>query len=427
MVPATASASLFPFPPSSLPAAVRPRFAGPRMRCSSADLPPAGFQVPRYEFLPLGRAFAFVVCWFGCALWGHDPGISTAQGELTADRLVLVTGFAPADVEQLLPGDAPRADRWGPGEFEAVQTVLERLAPGLWEASAAGVSLPPLSSSVELLAGDNVSFRVVFTLPPAAPSVVLRATTIPRLPEAHRQFVVITDPQGSLRARKLLSARDPVLEITGLRVPSAPSGTAETSGLTTSAPVAPAGGAFLDFLKLGVEHIWTGYDHLLFLLALLIVCRGVRPMLAIVTCFTVAHSLTLAVATFDWFSLPSRWVEPLIAGSIVFVGAENLLRRGAEPRGRWALTFGFGLIHGFGFASVLRDLGVGQGSGGVLVPLFSFNLGVEAGQIAIALVTLPILWKLRANNTFVRFGVPMISGLTIAAGLFWLLQRTLFA
>jgi hydrogenase/urease accessory protein HupE len=234
---------------------------------------------------------------------------------------------------------------------------------------------------------------------------------------------VITDPQGSLRTRKLLSARDASLEITGL---SGGQPTSSSPGQPDASSVSP-GTAFADFLKLGVEHIWTGYDHLLFLLALLVVCRGVRSMLAIVTCFTLAHSLTLAAATLDWFILPSRWVEPLIAASIVFVGAENLIRRGAEPKGRWALTFGFGLIHGFGFASVLRDLGVGAGSGGVVLPLLSFNLGVELGQVAIALATLPILWKLRSNSAFLRFGVPSLSSLTVAAGLFWLLQRTLFA
>ena len=95
-------------------------------------------------------------------------------------------------------------------------------------------------------------------------------------------------------------------------------------------------------------------------------------------------SLTLALASLDVVSLPSRVVEPLIAASIVFVGVENLWRRGAEPPGRWALTLAFGLIHGFGFASVLRDLGLASAKGGILMPLLTFNLGVEVGQIAIA-------------------------------------------
>jgi hypothetical protein len=117
-------------------------------------------------------------------------------------------------------------------------------------------------------------------------------------------------------------------------------------------------------------------------------------------------------------------VEAAIAASIVFVGAENLWRRGAEPPGRWALTFVFGLVHGFGFASVLRDLGVGSGGQGIGMPLFTFNLGVEVGQVAIAAVVLPVVWQLRKREWFIRAGVPVISGIVAVAGLFWLLQRT---
>ncbi|MEO7597450.1 MAG: HupE/UreJ family protein, partial [Opitutus sp.] len=154
------------------------------------------------------------------------------------------------------------------------------------------------------------------------------------------------------------------------------------------------GSLFWSFLRLGVTHIWTGYDHLLFLFGLLIVCRTLRTVVAIISCFTVAHSLTLALATFDLATLSPRWVEPAIAASIVFVGLENLWRRGAEPRGRMLVTFCFGLVHGFGFANVLRGLGVGSGGRGIALPLFTFNLGVELGQIAVASLVLPIMWQL---------------------------------
>src|SRR5207244_972928 len=90
---------------------------------------------------------------------------------------------------------------------------------------------------------------------------------------------------------------------------------------------------FWGFFRLGIEHIWTGYDHLLFLFALLVVCRSFRSIVAIVSCFTIAHSITLALATLEVVNLPSRFVEPAIAASIVFVGVENLWRRGVEPKG----------------------------------------------------------------------------------------------
>jgi HupE / UreJ protein len=112
--------------------------------------------------------------------------------------------------------------------------------------------------------------------------------------------------------------------------------------------------------------------------------------LRIVTSFTLAHSLTLALATMELVRLPSVWVESLIALSIVYVGVENILRR--DPTRRWLLTFGFGLVHGFGFASVLQDLGIGAGGGPAAIPLLSFNLGVEAGQLAIVALVLPLTW-----------------------------------
>ncbi len=203
----------------------------------------------------------------------------------------------------------------------------------------------------------------------------------------------------------------------------------ESGERPTTGEVRPAEageGIFGVFFELGVRHIWTGYDHLLFLFGLLAVCASFRSCVTIVTCFTLGHSLTLAAATLDWANLPARYAEPLIAASIVYVGLENLWRRGSEPPRRGALTFCFGLIHGFGFAGVLRELGVGRGED-VFLPLFSFNLGVEAGQIVIAAAVLPIVWRLRKNEKFLRRGVPAVSALVAAAGLYWLLERTVFA
>jgi hydrogenase/urease accessory protein HupE len=259
-----------------------------------------------------------------------------------------------------------------------------------------------------LLPGDNVSFHLTFLLAPDAGTLTLRAPKVPELPAGHRQFLIVSDEHGSVITKKLLNASDVTLQVPTGRVPAA------------EAPT------FWAFIKLGVEHIWLGYDHLLFLFALLVVCRSFRSIVAIISCFTLAHSLTLALATFNIVNLPSRLVEPAIAASIIFVGVENLLRRGEEPRGRWLLTFAFGLIHGFGFASVLRDLGVGSAAQGIAMPLFAFNLGVELGQIVIAAVVLPIVWMLRKRETFMRRGVPAFSAVVALAGLYWLLERTVF-
>ena len=130
---------------------------------------------------------------------------------------------------------------------------------------------------------------------------------------------------------------------------------------------------FRQFVVLGMEHIATGYDHLSFLLGLLIATASLRSLVKTVTSFTVAHSITLALATFDVVALPSRFTESAIAASIVYVAVENLiLRRSIE---RYRITFLFGLVHGFGFSNVLREMQLPRAN--LALSLFSFNLGVE--------------------------------------------------
>jgi hydrogenase/urease accessory protein HupE len=134
------------------------------------------------------------------------------------------------------------------------------------------------------------------------------------------------------------------------------------------------------YFSLGVEHILTGVDHLLFVLALLILVNGVKRLIATVTAFTLAHSLSLAGATLGWVHVPQPPVEACIALSIVFVAAEILRRReGLTARFPWVIAFTFGLLHGFGFAGALSEVGLPQHA--IPVALLFFNLGVEAGQL----------------------------------------------
>ena len=366
------------------------------------------------------------------ALRAHDSGLSAVEGRVRADAIELTTGFAPADARYLLSPSVRTSAIWTPQEFEAAKPQLEGIARVLWEVRTGDRVVAPLETHLEIVAGDSLNIRCVYPRPPAG-RLTLRAVKLATLPPGHRQFVIITDEHGSMLAGKLLNAKDDRMDITleAVKVRSilsnAPFHQPEVRGAPATACLAtPPKSPFFGFLRLGVEHIWTGYDHLLFLFALLVVCRSFRSMVAIISCFTLAHSLTLALATLDIVNLPSRITEPAIAASIMFVGVENLLRRGAEPRYRWVLTFAFGLIHGFGFASVLRERGVGAGGQGVAMPLFTFNLGVEIGQIAIASVVLPVIWRLRKKESFVRRGVPVLSAVVATAGMYWLLERTVF-
>jgi len=177
------------------------------------------------------------------------------------------------------------------------------------------------------------------------------------------------------------------------------------------------------FLGLGVTHILPyGLDHVLFVAGLALLSPRLGPLLAQVTAFTLAHTLTLALASYGAFSLPARVVEPLIALSIVYVGVENVV----SPRlraSRLALVFGFGLLHGLGFAGVLLELGLPDQ--GRLLALLAFNVGVELGQLAVvALVALVLAAWTRLGLE--RRGLVRPASLLVAAlGLFWTVERAL--
>lgn len=176
------------------------------------------------------------------------------------------------------------------------------------------------------------------------------------------------------------------------------------------------------FLLLGIRHILTGYDHVLFLLSLLMLGGGLRSLLKIVTAFTVAHSVTLSLAVLDIVTLAPRLVESGVALSIAYVAAENLWRRDKDKalRMRWKVTFGFGLIHGLGFASILKEMAIPRSS--LALSLVSFNAGVEVGQVAIvatAFLCLLALRKLPWELTFRR----LVSAGAVAVGLIWFVQR----
>jgi hydrogenase/urease accessory protein HupE len=176
---------------------------------------------------------------------------------------------------------------------------------------------------------------------------------------------------------------------------------------------------------LGIEHIVTGYDHLLFLAALLLVCKTFKEAAGVITFFTIAHSITLTLATLDIVRMPARIVEPAIAASIVYVGLENIFGR---HRFVWraGITFAFGLVHGLGFASALREVGLGSTSVGIVMPLIKFSIGLETGQLTIAAVLLRILLTLRAEREwYVRRWVPAGSILISLIGGYWLVTRVL--
>jgi hydrogenase/urease accessory protein HupE len=179
------------------------------------------------------------------------------------------------------------------------------------------------------------------------------------------------------------------------------------------------------FIPSGIEHILIGPDHILFLIGLLLLGGGWTALIRIVTAFTIGHSITLSLAALEIVSPPARIVEPAIALSIVFVGADNLVRGSGRDVRAW-IALVFGLVHGFGFANVLREFGLPREALGW--SLFSFNVGVEIGQLAIVIVVASLLSAIRRWNTAISYRVAYAGSLVvIAAGAYWFVQRVFFA
>jgi hydrogenase/urease accessory protein HupE len=186
------------------------------------------------------------------------------------------------------------------------------------------------------------------------------------------------------------------------------------------------GSVVRSFVLQGIHHIFIGPDHILFVVGLLLLGGSIRRLLKIVTAFTLAHSVTLALATLRIVNPPSRLVEPMIALSIVAVGIETLVALERRRDLRAPIAFAFGFVHGFGFASVLREFGLPPGALGW--SLASFNVGVEIGQAVIVLTVAPLLAFSRTRGPAVARGVVTAgSALIIAAGGYWFVKRVFFA
>jgi hydrogenase/urease accessory protein HupE len=319
-------------------------------------------------------------------LLAHDPGLSSLDVRIEPHEMIAALSLAAGDTRII-------------GDNEAVAT----LARDSIEVVQDGRRLPSSATSVWSDENGGVHVRISYDRTYGR-QLVVRSAIASHLARGHRELLSIRAEDGTVLSERML---DGMLS--------------ETSSDISVISGRP-GSLFARFLLLGVEHILTGYDHLLFLAGVLVVLRRWRDVVGTITAFTLSHSITLVLATTGLLLIPGRVVEPLIAASIVYVGIENLTRQ--VPASRWKLTFGFGLVHGLGFATVLRDLGVGaDGRGAIALPLVSFNAGVEAGQMLVASLLVPIFWWLNARSTFrIRFAAAW-SLLVIVAGGYWFVER----
>jgi len=364
----------------------------------------------RIDYFRLFRVLFFISVFMVVVVlstFAHDPGLSSVDITLGAEQSAAKLTFAREEIAGIVPIDTNQDSQITQVEFDAARPRLEQLARQSIVINVNGTDLQPTKVSAFL--GDSNALHLDLLYSSLTEGQIkISAPLIVKLARGHRQFLTLHDRSGRKLSEKLLDANNNQFE----------------SRLDSLFSPADWPATFGQFFWLGVEHILLGFDHLAFLFALLIVGSTLKEAAKIITSFTVAHSITLAMATFNVVSLPSGIVEPLIALSIIYVGVENLFRR--EVKKRWLLTFAFGLVHGFGFATVLREMGIGS-SGSAAIPLLSFNLGVEVGQIAIAALILPLIWKLKAQQIFALRFAPICSLLIAVAGGYWLIERTLFS
>jgi HupE / UreJ protein len=300
-------------------------------------------------------------------------------------------GLTSTDALASDDGVRERADALGKLMSARFGLTIDGQAAG-WQAT--GFRALPDQSSIE------IAWRSQNTVPGR---LEVRAEIFPYDPN-HQTFLNVYEGPSLVRQEVLNRDRSALVVYTGTR-----------QGLLA---------VFTSFTASGIHHIAIGPDHILFIVGLLLLGGSVRRLLAIVTAFTLGHSVTLALATLQIVDPPSRIIEPAIALSIVYVGADNLLvgHRGRDVR-PWIALF-FGLVHGFGFASVLRETGLPPRALGL--SLFSFNLGVEIGQAAIVVIVSSVLIALRGRNAVLAARVATAGSVCVLlAGAFWFVERVM--
>lgn len=336
----------------------------------------------------LSKAATLLVAAFVFALpraaRAHDPGLSALEIRAEGARIAVALSLAASDAQ--IAKDA--------------SGTLERFATDSIQLSLDGVRLADAAVRVDDQGAAGSTVTLTFERA-AGSRLLVRSDAARRLARGHRQLLTIRAFDRRI-VERMLGAQAEAIDI-DLGMEPRRSAVAR------------------QFFALGLRHILGGYDHLLFLAALLLGVIHLRTVVKTVTAFTVAHSLTLSLAVAGLVHVPAGIVEPLIAASIVWVGIENLTR--GQMDSRWKLTFAFGLVHGLGFAGALQDLGVGSGGADVATPLAGFNIGVEAGQIGIAMVLWPLMRQLNARQQLrIRFA-PACSLAVVAAGLYWMMER----
>jgi len=360
----------------------------------------------------------FLLGWLPARSFAHKPSDSYLRIKGGEQQLTAEWDIALKDLEFLIGLDTDQNSEITWGELKAKRQEIAAHALSRLQIAADGQECSLEVTDLMVTRHSDGSYAVLVLETGAAGDAALLAIRYRLLFDAdptHRGLVMYDN--GSITSTHVLSPAEPELALR----------TSETSLWR----------AFQDYVREGVWHIWIGFDHILFLISLLLPAVLVhrdrrwepvsefRPamlsVLKIVTMFTLAHSITLWLAVMEYFTLPSQIVEATIAFSIVVTAINNLYP--ILPLSNWVIAFAFGLIHGFGFANVLLDLGLSSVTLGL--SLLGFNVGVELGQMAIVAVFMPVAYLLRGTGFYrtviFKFGSFVIA---VIASL-WMIERVM--
>ncbi|MEO5686034.1 MAG: HupE/UreJ family protein [Burkholderiaceae bacterium] len=360
--------------------------------------------------------------------WADIAALARTDIRLSADGARCTPAAAGTPVTD---ANAPALTEHSDGTYAVLRTQWHCAAP-----------VQQLSVEYELFASTDPTHRGIARVSRADAASEAAAPQLAVLSPGNgwHRFKLTPLPLPPVAASSAVATLDQTPAPATLAVPA----TGAPVDVDTVAADDSATSAFFGFVREGVHHILIGYDHILFLLSLLLPAVWIRSaltdprtgvtrtrwipsdnlrlaltnVLKVVTAFTVAHSITLALSVLDIVNPPSRWVESIIAASVVLAALNNIWPLISEAR--WKLTFVFGLVHGFGFASALKDAGLAKGA--LVGPLVGFNVGVEIGQLCIVAVVLPLAWSLRGTRTYRGAFAGGSLAIATVAGL-WFVQR----
>ncbi len=347
----------------------------------------------------------------GMSAQAHQVNLSTARVNLSGDGSVAVeVALKGSDADRLARTNIfdMQRDSVDPALVAAsAEPIVAYVSAHVAVTGLDGTACVPGIARL-LPDGDGVIFHNTFSCRDIIGDIVYRSTVLTETDPAARQIVLIGE--GTNAPQALLDASH--------------------TTVTLSAPAPSLWSTLQRYLMTGIEHIFLGYDHIAFLVSVVLWARRLVPVIKIVTAFTIAHSITLSLAALDIVVIPGRIIEPAIAASIVFVAMENFFSRDVDSR--WRVTFAFGLVHGFGFAGALREVGLPPNA--VVPALAAFNIGVEIGQVAIVSIVLPVLIALdrlmatdRTKPVRAASLVYALSLLISLLGSYWLVTRVLEA